>query len=636
MPAHPLTRRALIVGAGAAGVGLALPSTPALAAPLARVPALPAGQPVRTAFAPAEQLYARFLAALAPMANDINDTDTADRGFMGGGWWRTPNSPYNARVQEHTATLSWFYANERPWNPYYRDAALFGRLDAAIGHYLSLQQTDGSFPEYSRTEHSLSATGFGLGYLAKTLRNLRQAGVANERRAQLNTALQKAMGWLLNPNNGIWANNPLHWTNQIAGGLAGATVALELTPHAGLQAQLDNRMPFYAQRAQSPAGFFYEPTGMDIPYNFEVMLPDLAEIYVRNGSPIVASMAQRFADWFGYAMLREPNNVGWLTFHSASSRSDVPFYDNVSDEVDEPYFGARLIQAAPKLAAFYTSREDKAAARAAWAATPGPALPIPKGGLTQPREMSLIYYGEGYPTNAAKQAAIAQLPYLASTEWAEVRRDSLVSQDYTFVRRPKYYLGGFFGTRPTTTMRAGVGFLWHPTAGTIVYGQQTDAACWGTIAGNGPDAATSLSASYQVNGASWNGGRLNPGAGTVLVRYGRFDQTVRTDLSLTRDAVIRAVVSNTAATEQIPLVLIPGDTVTWGNGATAPHNANSSASTTSLTVRRSGITFTITWDRTANATLTTTTRTFFRDARRRLHVLRIPHTGTMTTRITIT
>ena len=69
------------------------------------------------------------------MTNDIVDTDPY--GFMGGGWWRTPAQPFNARVQEHVFTLSWFYANRRPWNPYYRDPALLGRLDAALEHYLT-------------------------------------------------------------------------------------------------------------------------------------------------------------------------------------------------------------------------------------------------------------------------------------------------------------------------------------------------------------------------------------------------------------------------------------------------------------------------------------------------------------------
>src|SRR4051812_24335536 len=132
--------------------------------------------PDRHAFAPAEQRFAPYLATLAPLVNDINDTDDpALYGHFGGGWWRTPTGPTNARVQEHVFTLSWFYASSRRWNPYFHDKALLAALDAAIGHYLYLQHPDGSFPEYNVDEHGLAPTGFGIGYLAKTLRNLRQA-----------------------------------------------------------------------------------------------------------------------------------------------------------------------------------------------------------------------------------------------------------------------------------------------------------------------------------------------------------------------------------------------------------------------------------------------------------------------------
>jgi hypothetical protein len=644
-----VSRRALLSGAGAASLSLvsgglvtgglvAGVGTPAAAAPaaalaaLADVAPLPAGQPVRTAFAAADQLYARSLAIVAAMANDIDDSDTESRGFMGGGWWRNPNVAANARVQENVSTLSWFVANSRPWNPYHRDPALLSRLDAAIVHYLSLQQADGSFPEYSRTEHSLSATCFGLGYLAKTLRNLRQGDLLPARRGQLNTALQKAMGWLLNPANSTWTG-PVYWANQVAGGLAGATVALQLTPVADLQAKLDSRMTFFGQNAQSPAGYFYEANGMDIAYNVEVMMPELAEIHVRTGSSVAAAMATRFADWFGYVMLREPGNVGYLTYSAASSRTEISGYDEVPDEPDETYFGSRLIAAAPRLAAFYTSQEDRAAARAGWAAAPGPAPALPKGDLNQPREMALLFYGDGLPSAAQKQAAIAQLPYLRSTEWAEVRRDTVVKQDYLFVRRPSYYVGGFFGTRPTTTMRTGTGFLWHPTAGTVVHGQQSDTGCWGTVTATGPDAATSLAADYQIGGTTWNGARTAPGGADVVIRYRRFDSAVSTDLTLARGAVTRAVRASSAATEQVPLVLLPSDIVTFANGVTVTYGASASATTTGLTIRRGGVLISITWDRAAPASVTATSRTYLRDQRRRIHVLRIAHSGQLTTRI---
>ncbi len=637
-----LSRRSLLLSAAAAaclaGADLA-DATPAFAAPMPFVPALPSGAPVRSQFSPPEQLYSRFLPIAAPMANDINDSDTTDRGFMAGNWWRTPNAAYNARVQEHVATLSWFYGNNRSWNPYYLNGALRGRLDAAIGHYLALQQTDGSWPEYSRTEHSLAATAFGVGYLAKTLKNLRDSAdpFFYNRRSQLNDALKRAMDFLLEPSRSFWGNGgPTAWANQICAGLAGAAVALQLTPDAALQARLDERMAYFAGHGQSPAGFFYEFNGMDTAYSHEVQMPELAEIYVRSQSPHAVQMAQRWADWFGYVMIREPGSYGFVAYTAASCRTELRYYDEVSPEPDESAFGGRLIPAVPKLAAFYTAREDRAAARSAWAAEPGPAPALPKGGITQPREMQLISYGEYLPTRAEKNAAIATLPYLSSTDWAEIRRDSGVTQDYVFVRRPRYYFGAFFGTRPTGEVSSGAGFLWHPLAGILVHSGHGSGFAWGTTAPNGPDTQTSLAATYTIGGTAWNGTRRDGlGATPVLIQHRRYDGTTPTHLTLGVDRVTRSVNAGGPATEQIPLVLRPSDTVTFGNGVTAPHNTTASANTTSLTVRRGAVTMTITWSQQATVTLSGTGRTFFANQLRRTHILRIPHGGQLVTNIVI-
>ena len=124
----------VLLGAATAGLAPALMSSPAHAAgSLPLLAGLPVGVPDRRVFAAGEQRFAGYLVTLAPMTNDIVDTDPY--GFMGGGWWRTRrHSPFNARVQEHVFTLSWFYANQRAWNPYHRDPALLGRLDAALEH----------------------------------------------------------------------------------------------------------------------------------------------------------------------------------------------------------------------------------------------------------------------------------------------------------------------------------------------------------------------------------------------------------------------------------------------------------------------------------------------------------------------
>jgi hypothetical protein len=73
--------------------------------------------------------------------------------------------------------------------------------------------------------------------------------------------------------------------------------------------------------------------------------------------------------------------------------------------------------------------------------------------------------------------------------------------------------------------------------------------------------------------------------------------------------------------------------VRFANGTIAAYGQNTTASTTALTITRGAATVTITWGQQAAATLSTTARTFFRDGRRRNHMLRISHGGTLTTHI---
>jgi hypothetical protein len=607
-------RRSVLVGAGLAPLLTSLP-LPARAAGLPLLAGLPPGAPDRRAFAPLEQRFAGYLVILAPMTNDIVDTDPY--GFMAGGWWRTPAQPYNARIQEHVFTLSWFHANRRSWNPYWRDPALLGRLDAALQHYLDLQNPDGSWPEYAPGERGKASSGFGLGYLAKTLANLRQAGALPSRRTQLEAALRKGVGWYLDPANTVVWDDPFRYTNQAVAGVAGSSLALRLLPDATMWRRLQERIRHVARWAQSPAGFFYDPRGMDINYNFEVMLPEMAELYLQTRNPLLVSMTRRFADWFGYNLLREPDGSGWLTYYAVSDRTATAYYDDTVADPDRTILGSHFVPAVPNLGAFFTAREDKAATRATWAADPAPVPPLAKQD-TSPRIIAHAPYGEALPTRAAKQAAIARIPYLLRDHFTELRRDPVENQDYLYVRRPGLYLGAFFGTRPGGPVKAGTGFLWHPDAGTVIHSQQTSTGCWATVRAGQADAESNLVAEYPSKD---------------LVRYRTADGSVATDLIIGDTFVTRRVTANTAATEQIPLVLQPGDQVAFSDGTTVGYDQTRSAVSDGLVIRRGPTTITITWSRLVTATVSTSTRTYLRDQRRRIHVLRIPHPGTLRTTI---
>ncbi|GAA3566511.1 hypothetical protein GCM10022222_58020 [Amycolatopsis ultiminotia] len=637
-----LSRRGMLLGTaglGAAlGVGAVVPGTAAAgiappAGPFPALPPLPGGAPVRAQFEPLEQRFGPYLAILPGMVNDVEVDDAATRGFLGGGWWRTPSVPTNSRVQEHVFTFSWFLANEREWNPYSGSVPLRNRLDAAIAHYLGLQHDDGSWPEYSAAEKSKAATGFGIGYLAKTLANLRQANALPERRGEIGTALKKGMTWFLNPDNPIW-ESPVHYANQNASGLASATLALKLDPDAALQKKLADRIGFLAAHGQSPAGFFYEPTGMDINYNFEVMLPEIAEIHVLTGDRTVVSMAGKFAKWFGYNVLREPDGTGSLTYVGMSARTTVTGYDDVVADPDRTDLASVFVPEVPALAPFFTSAEDRAATREAWRTDPSPAPPLAKQD-TSPRIIAHAPYGEKLPSAAVKKQAIQQLPYLSSKDFAVQRKDTATEQTYVYVRRPALYLAAFFGERPSQYARGSAGLLWHPEAGTIVQSQQDDASCWASVLPSGsPDARGLLTASYRVGDRDWNGDRIVPGSAPVTVDYA-LDSRIRTKLTLTKNTVTRAVKGTTALTEQVPLVLKPTDSVSFADGSPAGFGKTSSATTDALVIRRGDTTIRIGWGTALAAKVVATDVTILREGGRRLHVLRVPHPGTLTTTITL-
>jgi hypothetical protein len=104
-------------------------------------------------------------------------------------------------------------------------------------------------------------------------------------------------------------------------------------------------------------------------------------------------------------------------------------------------------------------------------------------------------------------------------------------------------------------------------------------------------------------------------------------------LIIGRSSVTRRVAATSAATEQIPLVLQPEDEVIFTDGTRVPYNESRTATADGLVVRRGRTTITITWSGSRTASLSTSGRTYLRDQRRRVHVLRILHDGVLETTV---
>ncbi|MFE3451856.1 hypothetical protein ACFXJ8_23340 [Nonomuraea sp. NPDC059194] len=186
-------------------------------------------------------------------------------------------------------------------------------------------------------------------------------------------------------------------------GVAGAALTLRLDPDPALQRQLADAFARMAQTGQSPAGFFYEKSGPDQNYNFEVMLPEMADAWRQSGDPHMVQMAARYAEWLGYNLLREPDGSGWLTNIASSSRTSSRFYDDVRPDPERTALANQFVPEVPALAAFLSAREDLTAARAAWAADPSP-VPVLAKQDTSPRILTHAIYGERYPLRAGKRA----------------------------------------------------------------------------------------------------------------------------------------------------------------------------------------------------------------------------------------
>lgn len=604
------TRRTLLAGTGAAAAFALLP--PGVAAALPAPPPLPPGAPDRRAFAPGEQRFAPYLLSLRPM---IADMDAG--GFFAGGWWRNPAASYNARVQEHVYTLAWFLTQSRSWNPYTGNQAVRAALDAGLGHYLGLQHPDGSWPEYSRNEHGLAPTGFALGYLSKTLALLRRANVLPQRQNQIVAALHRAMTWFLDPTNGSVWQAKLKYSNQVTAGLAGSALALKLDPESVLSGRLTSAFARLAANGQSPSGYFYEETGADANYNFEVMLPEMADAWRQSGDANLVAMTEKYTGWLGYNLLREPDGAGWFSNVAPNSRTSTLFYADVRPDPDRSALNNQFVPAVPGLAAFVSSAEDLAAARSAWAADSSPVAPLVKPD-TSPRILTHALYGERFPTRAARAAAIARVPYLSSQRFTEIRSDQ--GQDFLFLRRPRFYLGGYFGSRRATTLaRTGLTFLWHPVAGTLIQSlNNNNHGCWATVfPGQVPD-------SNGPQGVQFLGGE------PYKFRYRTPSGSVVTDVTVSDDRITRSVVANAAATEQIPFVLKPSDQVTFSNGTVAPYGGSVTVTASGFTVRRGPALVRVGWGRQLQATLAAASITY---PGRRMHILRVPHGGTITVTI---
>ena len=149
-------------------------------------------------------------------------------------------------------------------------------------------------------------------------------------------------------------------------------------------------------------------------YNFEVMLPEMADAYQQTSDPNLVNMARAFTGFLSYNLLREPDGAGYMVNVAPSTRTSARWYDEVRPDPDRTALNWTFIRQVPLLSAFLTAREDLAEARAAWARSTEPVTPLAKQD-TSPRILTHGLYDEGSPADGSGPPPSRTCPTCAPT-----------------------------------------------------------------------------------------------------------------------------------------------------------------------------------------------------------------------------
>ncbi|MBZ2199395.1 hypothetical protein [Occultella gossypii] len=641
---HTLSRRALMAGVGAASIAAiaarGLQSAPTAYATSAGT-VLPlvdplSSEPDRSQFGDTEHVFAAYLTVVAPIANSIRDEDP-HYGWMEDGWWRSPEQPYNAREMEQVATLSWFLTHERSWNPYFGDAKLRDRIEAALSYYLGSQLPNGSWSEYEWNVPHLAPTGFGSVALSTTYRYLDEAGELRDWLPQIEAAVRASSAWLVDRSLAHW-RQPTPYTNQVVAGLAGASMTAELFGDEDLSAEVSECWETLRVHGISGAGHSHEPLAYDFDYSFIVAMPDLGAGYLAGFSEPV-EMARSMAEFISYASVLEPDRAGFLNWSAASARIAAFTHELQPDEVqDRTSLGRALIGEVPVLAAFHPTDAEIIAAREAWKTDPGPIVPLEKK-RTSPRTWMHSSEAPLGVSEEVREEAIATLPYLASDRFTEFRQAGSVDLDYLFVRRPSYYLTTLLGRRaghggPYQRLRMGPGLLWHPSMGAVIMVlNSNDEDAWGPFPEASAVTRVEVARSYYAEPYG-EGGKLavdQVGAieGDFSAAYLDRANGSHVVISFFDDSFVQTIKTDDPGRAVIPLLMQPGDLLTFSDGTEVTYG--DSVDLTGITdfrLERGAGVLVVELGNSSAVTFDTTDRVRMSDTRRQ-HLIRVEHGGSL-------
>lgn len=601
----PLNRRTLL-RIGAAGLaGMALSSSTRAASASASASVSDAGfaydftSPIpdmtlfdistldRSLFTTHEQGIVQYFVSLANIANNMEDTDPETLGWFHRGYQVYPPDPWDARNQESVYTLAWFYSHQASWNPYYLDPVLREHVYAAMRYYLKLQGAEGWWPSDSWTDKNRAATGFALVYLGEAAVMMEAVGWDADVRAGVLASLQLGAEYMLDPTvSDVWEVG-MRFSNQIIGGMAGIATYKHLMP-AHIESAYQERLDFLVANSQSQgAGYLYEDGAFDAHYSLYTSLRDLAISYEHTGDDRYRQMALTHLDWCQYNFLWEPDGAGW-TVNGISTRQSLRALPalRATDASNYPDH-LNIFKESHVVRALNWHAEHVAGLQAAWAAGSVEITRLTATG-TAPQNLRLTSDEPVFPTLAEREAAIADFPYMGAGSFVEARSDAKFAAHYVFVKRRCYYFGSHHGAARSSRVRRGPSFFYRAETGAFIATQMGTDSAWATIV---PGAVMDAKGTILQSGGPFHD--TNPFDYTYTGAGGRVVKTFHCGPADVRISV--ATPQDAAFVERVPLVIVPGDEVSFlvGAGEVAVIGEGQ-ALARGIRIRRSGGTFDLT------------------------------------------
>lgn len=521
-----------------------------------------------------------YLAHFSRVANSVV-MEGPNRGFIDIPIWRSPelNVPDNPRIMENVLALAYFYATDRPWNPYYGHPAVRARLEAALSYWVSLEHDDGGFSQSAGGESHLSPTAFATKFMGETLRLL-ETGPSID--ADILTGViavqRRAIVAVLTDQNSMYAQGR-RFTNQFTNVWGGVLAYLSLFAEPVVADLFLERFEPVMADFQSPAGYFYEHGGPDWIHDIETHHSNhrMAWHFLRE-NPLgdrYAESVRRWYKWLAYNTAPEPDGSGFAITHSFETRLSLPFYrenrQTMHGETCAPI--AEVVVLARAFCESVEERADRLDKRRSDLEQSWPEVP--------PLELTGYYAYAPYaflhrnhvrwhPTSEQKTEARSMLPVFESGYFTHLRTDNREPMSFAFVRRDGHYAVFSVGEQITPRQRFGLGLVWMPEGGAVLQSHSGSVeGAWGTRAvGNENVYETSISdpifrMDSEIVAIESGTQDLRPGTFSVSYRLGDPGEK---SISFLDEEIVVSVTHAGGFREHIPLLVSSRDDITLHAG----------------------------------------------------------------------